>query len=126
MKLSELSSGQAARLIKFLKRKEMLQGQLAKVESQLQKLSAGRAVASARKTTAKRKFKGTRAKRGEMKKRVLALLKSAGKKGLPVKVLAKKLKTTSPRLFTWFYTTGSNVPGLKKSGRGCYAYLPKK
>ncbi|MDD5262893.1 MAG: hypothetical protein PHD76_13695 [Methylacidiphilales bacterium] len=126
MKLSELSSGQAVLLIKLLKKKEKLETQLAAVESRLGKLSSGKVSALAAKSPARPKSKGPRAKRGALKKQVLALLKSAGKKGLPVKVLAKKLKTTSPRLFTWFYTTGENVPGLKKSGRGCYAYLPKK
>ncbi len=61
-----------------------------------------------------------RAPRGQLKAKILAELKAAGKGGITFKDLAGKLGAGSKRLYKWFYTTGKAVPGLKKIGKGKY------
>lgn len=61
-----------------------------------------------------------RAKRGQLKEKILAVLKDAGSKGISFKDLAAKLGAEPKRLYRWFYTTGKAVPGLKKVGKGKY------
>lgn len=126
MKLSELSSSQAALLIKLLKRKEKLQGQLAEVESQLAEVSEGKVPAKAAAPNPRKKSGAPRAKRGELQVQILGLLKGAGKEGMAVKAMAEKLKSPVQRLNVWLYTSGKKVPGLKKVGRGQFAYQPKE
>ena len=50
------------------------------------------------------------------------MLKSAGSSGITVKELSSKLKVKPGNIFSWFYTTGKKVSGLKKVGEAKYAY----
>jgi hypothetical protein len=126
MKLTDLSSAQAAALIKLLKRKEKLQGQLAEVEADLAALSSGKVVEAKVGKPARKKESAPRAKRGELQQQILGLLKDAGKEGMAVKDMAAKLKSPMQRLNVWLYTSGKKIPGLKKVGRGRFAYQPKE
>ena len=61
-----------------------------------------------------------KARRGQLKAKILAELKAAGKEGITLKDLTIRLGAETKRLYKWFYTTGKAVPGLKKIGRGRY------
>ena len=129
MSLSNLSSVQLARLIELIKEKESLQAKLSDVNRQLEALeSGGPVIKRGRKpgrppgsktlvAKASRKRRG-----GRIKERLLEALQAGGKSGLTVKELAEKLGVKPSNVFSWFYTTGKKVSGVKKIGEAKYAY----
>ena len=68
-------------------------------------------------------MKAGRARRGKrLKEPLLKALKAAGATGATVKDLAEKLKVKPGNIFSWFYTTGKKISGIKKVGEAKYAY----
>jgi hypothetical protein len=132
MALLNLSSAQLAHLIRLVKEKETLLAQLARVDSALTALEDGHAPAKrGRKPGRPPKVAGRGpgrppGKTGRRGKRIkdalLKLLKSAGPSGITVKELAAKLKVKPNNVFSWFYTTGKKVSGIKKVGEAKYSY----
>jgi len=132
MSLSNLSSSQLAHLIGLVKEKETLQSKLAKVDAELKALETGkpapkkrgrkpgRPAGSKNKTVAVKAGKTKRGKR--LKAPILKALSAAGSAGVTVKELAAKLKVKPGNIFSWFYTTGKKVSGIKKVGEAKYAY----
>ena len=53
---------------------------------------------------------------------LLKALSAAGSSGITVKELATKLKVKPGNIFSWFYTTGKKINGIKKVGEAKYAY----
>jgi DNA invertase Pin-like site-specific DNA recombinase len=127
MSLSNLSSAQLAHLISLVKEKEILQAKLEKVNAALQALESGKSAPKKRGrkpgrppgSTAKVKA-GKRGKR--LKAPLLKALSAAGSSGITVKELAAKLKVKPGNIFSWFYTTGKKISGIKKIGEAKYAY----
>ena len=130
MSLSNLSSAQLAQLIGLVKEKESLQTKLDRVNAALGALESGRPAGKKRgrkpgrppgvKTVAK---KGGGRKRGKrLKEPLLKALKAAGAGGITVKELAAKLKVKPGNIFSWFYTTGKKISGIKKVGEAKYAH----
>jgi hypothetical protein len=120
MSLANLTASQVSTLIKLLKKKEKLESRLSKLEKTINSLGG---------TPAKRgpTPKAPAAKRGrkprktrKLKGSILAALKAAGSKGVAVGALAKKIGVKPGNVFSWFYTTGRKVKGLKKSGPAHY------
>jgi phage antirepressor YoqD-like protein len=67
--------------------------------------------------------KGKKSKRGKrLKQSMLKALSAAGSSGITVKELAAKLKVKPGNIFSWFYTTGKKIGGIKKIGEAKYAY----
>ncbi len=131
MELSNLSSAQLAQLIRLVKEKESLQQQLERVESSLAGLGQGKRrgrppgrkpgrPAQAKAVGRPPGRKGRRGKR--LKDSLLKFLKGAGSEGITVKELAAKLKVKPNNVFSWFYTTGKKVSGIKKVGEAKYAF----
>lgn|ERR1700726_641523 len=58
--------------------------------------------------------------RGVLKKKIMRALRSAGRKGVTIQGLAKKLHVPSANLYVWFNETGKNVRGLRKIGTAKY------
>jgi hypothetical protein len=132
MSLSNITSSQLGRLIELVKEKEQLQSKLAQVNAELQSLESGSPIqkkrgrkpgrppgsalsASPAKTT----------KRGKrLKTTLLNTLEAAGSAGMTVKELGVKLKVKPGNIFSWFYTTGKKVKGIKKVGEAKYSYTP--
>jgi len=130
MALSNLSSAQLAQLIGLVKEKESLQSKLDHVNAALQALETGKSAPKKRgrkpgrpagvKTVA---AKGKTSKRGKrLKEPLLKALRAAGASGIKVKDLAAKLKVKPGNIFSWFYTTGKKISGIKKVGEAKYAY----
>ena len=129
MPLSNLSSAQLARLVELIKEKESLQAKLSDLDGQLEALDSGAPVSKrGRKpgrppgsktivAKARRKRRG-----GRIKEKLLEALQAAGKSGITVKELAAKLGVKPGNVFSWFYTTGKKVSGIKKVGEAKYAY----
>jgi hypothetical protein len=126
MELSNLSSAQLAQLIRLVKEKENLQQQLERVESALAGIGGRRSPGRPR---GRRPGRPAKAKpvgrppgrKGRLKESLLKILKSAGSEGITVKELAAKLKVKPNNVFSWFYTTGKKVSGIKKVGEARYA-----
>jgi len=130
MSLSTLSSSQLAQLIGLVKEKESLQTKLEKVDAALQALESGKPAPKKRGRKPGRPagvkakvVKGKKSKRGKrLKQPLLKALAAAGPSGIKVKDLAAKLKVKPGNIFSWFYTTGKKISGIKKVGEAKYAY----
>ena len=131
MGISNLSSAQLAQLIRLVKEKESLQQRLTHVESSLDGLGQGSAPGRRRgrkpgrppKAKAVGRPPGRKARRGKrLKAPLLKMLKNAGSEGITVKEIAAKLKVKPNNVFSWFYTTGKKVSGIKKVGEAKYSY----
>ena len=130
MSLSNLSSAQLAHLIGLIKEKESLQAKLEKVDSALKSLESGKPAGKKRgrkpgrpagsKVKVKKGKPGKRGKR--LKAPLLKALAAAGPSGIKVKDLAAKLKVKPGNIFSWFYTTGKKISGIKKVGEAKYSY----
>jgi hypothetical protein len=130
MALFNLSSAQLAHLIALVKEKESLQSKLDHINAELESLETGKPVPKkrgrkpGRPAGAKNKVASAKpSKRGKrLKQPLLKLLKAAGSHGITVKELAAKLKVKPGNIFSWFYTTGKKISGIKKVGEAKYAY----
>jgi hypothetical protein len=130
MALFNLSSAQLAHLIGLVKEKESLEGKLAQINAELTSLETGKSLPKKRgrkpgrppgvKTKVAKVGKAKRGKR--LKAPLLKALSAAGSSGITVKELAAKLKVKPGNIFSWFYTTGKKVSGIKKVGEAKYAY----
>jgi hypothetical protein len=129
MSLSTLSSAQLARLIGLVKEKETLQSKLESIDAELTALESGKAAPKKRGRKPGRPpgsvskvvaSKGRKSKR--LKEPLLKALSAAGPAGIKVKDLAAHLKVKPGNIFSWFYTTGKKIKGIKKVGEAKYAY----
>ena len=59
---------------------------------------------------------------GHLKESIIELLKAAGQKGLTLKEICGKLGLSQSHLNTWMHATGRKIKGVKKIGRGIYAW----
>lgn len=84
-------------------------------------LNAFEAGDSSPKKAVKARVPKKRSKRGQLKGLILDALKQAGKSGHTVAELSKRLGVKTNNIYTWFYTTGKKVAGLKKSKDGRYS-----
>jgi hypothetical protein len=130
MSLSTLSSAELAQLISLIKEKESLQTRLEHIDATLNALENGKSVPKkrgrkpGRPVGSKSKTAATGVtKRGKrLKAPLLKALSAAGSSGITVKELAAKLKVKPGNIFSWFYTTGKKISGIKKVGEAKYSY----
>jgi hypothetical protein len=129
MSLSNLSSAQLARLIALVKEKEALQAKIESVDAELVALETGKAVGKKRGRKPGRppgsgvKLAGRKGRKSKrLKEPLLKALTAAGSSGIKVKDLAAQLKVKPGNIFSWFYTTGKKIKGIKKVGEAKYAY----
>jgi hypothetical protein len=125
MALSNLSSADLSRLVSLIKQKETLQAQLEAIDAELGALETGKPVPKRRGRKPGRppgsgKASGRRSKR--LKEPLLKALTAAGAAGVKVKDLAEQLNVKPSNIFSWFYTTGKKIKGIKKVGEARYAY----
>jgi hypothetical protein len=133
MALSNLSSAQLARLIGLVKEKESLEAKLEHINAQLGAMESGGKVPGKRgrrpgrppgsKNKVAESAPGRRSKR--LKAPLLKALSAAGASGISVKDLSAKLKVKPGNIFSWFYTTGKKISGIKKVGAAKYALVSK-
>ena len=128
MSLSNLTGAQLAQLVKLAREKESLEAKLDRVNAALQSLESGRPVGKKRgrkpgRPAGSKAVKGGKTRRGKrLKQPLLKALSAAGSSGITVKELAAKLKVKPGNIFSWFYTTGKKISGIKKVGEAKYAY----
>jgi hypothetical protein len=130
MVFSTLSSAQLSRLIELVKEKESLTSKLEKVDAALKALESGKVARRGRPPGTKGRpgpkpaagKAGKARRRGKrLKEPLLKALKAGGSSGVTVKELAAKLKVKPGNVFSWFYTTGKKISGIKKVGEARYA-----
>ena len=126
MNLAALSSADLKRIAQLLEKKEVLEGQLEQVTSELLRFESGKPATPAKsepgpKGARPTKVRGKRAARGAVKTAIMDLIQAAGESGVTVKDIAAKLGVSYNRVFTWFYNTGSKIKEIKKAGPGRYA-----
>jgi hypothetical protein len=133
MSLANLTSDQLGRLVELIKHKEQLQADLAEVDAQLQSLQSGIPLPKKRGRKPGRPPGSTKSaarplkarKRGKrLKNSLLKTLETAGSGGMTVKELATMLNVKPGNVFSWFYTTGKKIKGIKKVGKAKYSYSP--
>ncbi|MHC1767733.1 MAG: hypothetical protein AB9869_26245 [Verrucomicrobiia bacterium] len=124
-----------SRIQKLVERKEALAQEIERINRELQEMESGATpTASVRGATRKapspkpgrpaaaKKSVSGKARRGELKKRIVAQLKTAGKDGVKVKDLAAKLGSSYGNITAFFQSTGQNIPQIKKVGPAQYAW----
>jgi hypothetical protein len=116
MALSDLTSSQLQQLIELITEKERLLKRLAEVDLALMALEDGNGEKAPTSPLKRRKRRGT------LKVKILAALRSAGKKGLSVQELATMLKAKVGSVAVWFYTTGKKTKGIEKIAPSRYSY----
>lgn len=115
---SKLKSSDIKKVSKLLAKKEVLLQKIAGINSKLDRLD-GESVP--KKAAGKTRGPKRGSRRGKLKEAILSALKAAGKKGHSVTELAASLKIKPANIYTWFYTTGKKIAGLKKSKDGRYS-----
>ena len=131
MDISKLTTKEFGRIMKLLRKKESLEKKLTQLERSVAKVVGAGASAVARganriargRPPGRSGRRGTGKKfnrRGGLRKVILNQLSRAGKTGLKIKDLAKKMNIQRQRLDTWFYQNLKKVRGLRKVGPGHY------
>jgi len=64
-----------------------------------------------------------RPRRGQLKERIIRVLRAAGNSGLAVKDVATKLGTSYGNISVWFHTTAKGVKEIKKVAPGKFAWV---
>lgn len=121
MSFSSLSSAQLHKILSLIKEKEALQAKIAKVERELDELQSGKP--SRKASSAQEPNAPKRRRRKAMKGAILKQLQKVGSAGISVADLAANIRARPASVAVWFYTTGKTTKGIKKVGRGRYAYI---
>jgi len=119
MNLTELTADDFRRLAGLAEKRERLNTALARIDAQL--AAIGKGAKKPVKVTRRRKAK--RAPRGQVKGKILGVLKAAGKAGATIKDLSVKTGLSVQRLHSWFFATGRKIKGVKKLGPGKYGWV---
>lgn len=117
MALASLSSLQLRQLIRLVKEKETLQAKLNRVSQALLALENGGTGSSVPARTRRRR------RRSSLQEAILPKLQAAGKTGLSVQELSAALSAKPASVSVWLYTTGKKIKGIKKIGRGRFAFV---
>lgn len=133
MNIPNLTSSHLQLLLDLTRKKEAIAADLKQLEEKIAVLFGNHETQP--ETTTKRKGRPpgkkpksaqpkkskTRAPRGTLKEKVLAVLKAAGAAGLAVRDVAEQIGAKKAAVNVWFYTTGKKVAGLKKIAPGRFA-----
>jgi len=60
--------------------------------------------------------------RGQLKDRIIGVLKAAGKTGVTIKEMSAKLGTSYGNISVWFHTTAKRTKAVKKVAPGTFAW----
>ena len=143
MDLSKINTSILESLIKLTKKRDILLDELKKLEAAItsvysggksesatvrrRRRSTGRrrsAAAAAETRTAKDSEAQTGGRRGALKARILAALRTAGDKGVAVKELSAKLGVKNQNVHVWFSSTGKKLGTIQRVGAGRYRLKP--
>jgi hypothetical protein len=123
MTLSTLTSAQLQRVIDLIKKKNALEARLESINQVLDALEGGASTSSRLKRRKSRKV--SKASKDDLKNAMISSLRSAGKRGLSVKELARLSGWKMGSASVWIYTQGKKIAGFKKVAPGRFAILTK-
>jgi hypothetical protein len=140
MDLSKITTSTLEALVKLTKKRDAVVGELKRIEAAIAGLYSGRK--SEPSAGRRRKGKGARrspaaqakaakvsgaqatGRRGALKARILAALRTAGDKGVAVKDLSAKLGVKNQNVHVWFSSTGKKLGTIQRVGAGRYRLKP--
>ena len=125
-----IPSSALRKLVALSERKEDLMARVQEIDREMLRIqrqfeSTGRATSPAPVTVTRPALKIRRKQvgRGELKGKIISALRAAGKAGLTVGDLSKKLRVKRANLYVWFNGTGRNVREIKKIGPATYRFV---
>ena len=141
MDLSKITTSTLEALVKLTKKRDTIVKELRRIEAAITGAYSGRKSEpstgrrrrgrgrrrSLPAATRARKLSGAQAaggRRGALKARILAALRSAGDKGVAVKELSAKLGVKNQNVHVWFSSTGKKLGTIQRIGAGRYRLKP--
>jgi len=122
--LRNIPSAALKELVKLSERKELLLARIQEIDREMVRVQGRFGIPSQnedqRGTVTVSRAAQRRTGRGVLKGKIVRALRSAGRKGLTIQELSKKLHVPTANLYVWFNGTGKNVPGLRKVGVAKY------
>jgi hypothetical protein len=117
MNLTQITSAQFKQITRLLEEKEACLARVAAIDHELAAIEAGappKAPRTRKSAPGQLDAPGVdRARRGELKDKILALLKEAGATGITVKDIAGKLGINGANVHAWFANTGRKLPQIQ-------------
>ena len=142
MDLSKITTSTLEALVKLTKKRDMVIGELKKLEGAIAGLYGGRK-SEPESPVRRRRGRGRRratstyetkaakvtearggGRRGALKARILTALRAAGDKGVAVKELSSKLGVKNQNVHVWFSSTGKKLGTIQRVGAGRYRLKP--
>jgi hypothetical protein len=121
MDLTTLTSSDLRNLQALLEKKENLLAQVKQINAALQGFGESPAATGGRKPATGAK-PVARAPRGALKAKVIAAIQAAGKNGIHIRELARKIGVKERNLSVWFFSTGKAVKQIKRIKPATYAW----
>jgi hypothetical protein len=128
--LRNVPSAMLRKLVTLSQRKETLLARVQEIDQEMLRIQSRfesgniRTVASTKVTITRPSSKKRRqVARGELKAKIMAALRAAGKGGATIGDLSKKLRVKRANLYVWFNGTGRNERNVRKIGPATYRLL---
>jgi DNA-binding NarL/FixJ family response regulator len=140
MDLSKITTSTLEALVKLTKKRDMILDELKRIEAAIASAYSGR---KSEPSVRRKRGKGRRrsapavpskvaklseaqagGRRGALKARILAALRTAGDKGVAVKELSAKLGVKNQNVHVWFSSTGKKLGTIQRVGAGRYRLKP--
>lgn len=140
MDLSKITTSTLEALVKLTKKRDMILDELKRIEAAIASAYSGR---KSEPSVRRKKGRGRRrsapavqakaaklsgalagGRRGALKARILAALRTAGDKGVAVKELSAKLGVKNQNVHVWFSSTGKKLGTIQRVGAGRYRLKP--
>lgn len=127
MNLTNISAASFKKIIALLKKKDTLQGKIASIDAELSRFELGSQPGPAKAKDGRGKARRAGARRvstprGQLRDKILAELKAAGKNGMTVQELAAKLKHKDRNVYAWFMQTGKKIKTIKNLGNSRFRW----
>ena len=123
MDLSKITTSTLEALVKLTKQRDTIVKELRRIEAAITGAYSGR---KSEPSTGRRRKGAALAggRRGALKARILASLRTAGDKGVAVKDLSAKLGVKNQNVHVWFSSTGKKLGTIQRIGAGRYRLKP--
>ena len=127
--LRNIPSAILRKLVVLSERKEALMARVQEIEQEMLRLqrrvetTEGRDGRPAQLTITRpglRRVRRQQTGRGELKQKIVSALRAAGKRGITIGDLSKKLRVKRANLYVWFNGTGRNIRAIRKIGPARY------
>jgi hypothetical protein len=125
--LRNVPSAMLRKLVTLSERKETLLARVQEIDQEMLRIQSRfesgniRSVASTKVTITRPSSKKRRqVGRGELKAKIMSALSAAGKDGVTIGDLSKKLRVKRANLYVWFNGTGRNERSVRKIGPATY------